>query len=245
MQHARATARLQRLFRPRARPLRRPRPRRAREPVQRRQRHVPRAEHAAGLLAVHHVDARTRVGDARLRRTDSSFVETLPDAALAAVRRPRRRRSLMLVTRRARRAITTSILRAADGVPYWDAGAPGLAALERHGASAPADPFNDHEPVDSSAAAIAAQGLLRLGRCLDARGERRRDRYEQAGLRVLDTLLDAAAVSERRRPTSGAAAALGVSPAERLGPCAARREDAARRIESVGRLPRCARRRST
>ena len=27
----------------------------------------------------------------------------------------------------------------------------------------PADPFNDYEPVDSSAAAIAAQGLLRLG----------------------------------------------------------------------------------
>ena len=31
---------------------------------------------------------------------------------------------------------------------------------------AAADPFNDHEPVDSSAAAIGAQGLLRLGRLL-------------------------------------------------------------------------------
>ena len=30
------------------------------------------------------------------------------------------------------------------------------------GVATPADPFNDHEPVDSSAAAIAAQGLLRL-----------------------------------------------------------------------------------
>ena len=30
----------------------------------------------------------------------------------------------------------------------------------------PADPFNDFEPVDSSAAAIAAQGLLRFGRYL-------------------------------------------------------------------------------
>ena len=35
----------------------------------------------------------------------------------------------------------------------------------------PADPFNDHEPVDSSAAAIGAQGLLRLGRWLTARGD--------------------------------------------------------------------------
>jgi hypothetical protein len=77
---------------------------------------------------------------------------------------------------------------AADGVPYWDTGAPGLAALGDWG-SAPANPFNDHEPVDSSAAAIAAQGLLRLGRVLAARGADG-TRYEQAGLRVLDTLID-------------------------------------------------------
>ena len=72
---------------------------------------------------------------------------------------------------------------AADGVPYWDAGAPGLAALGRW-SDRPADPFNDHEPVDSSAAAIAAQGLLRLSRVV------KDDRYEQAGLRVLDTIFD-------------------------------------------------------
>jgi unsaturated chondroitin disaccharide hydrolase len=72
---------------------------------------------------------------------------------------------------------------AADGIPYWDTGAPGL---ERLGdwRSRPADPFNVYEPVDSSAAAIAAQGLLRAGRHL---GE---PHYWQAGLNVVATLLD-------------------------------------------------------
>ncbi|HKB13708.1 MAG TPA: hypothetical protein VKD69_23735 [Vicinamibacterales bacterium] len=76
----------------------------------------------------------------------------------------------------------------ADGVPYWDTGAPGLATLADWG-SRPADPFNDVEPVDSSAAAIAAQGLLRLGRFLSRRGGDGA-RYTQAGLRVLATLFD-------------------------------------------------------
>jgi hypothetical protein len=80
---------------------------------------------------------------------------------------------------------------AADGVPYWDDGAPGLAALPGW-QDRPADPFNDHEPVDSSAAAIGAQGLLRLARYLKTRAEDGK-RYEQAGLRVLDTLFDDAA----------------------------------------------------
>ena len=57
----------------------------------------------------------------------------------------------------------------ADGIPYWDTGAPGLSALGDWGSRA-ADPFNDREPVDSSAAAIAAQGLLRFGRVLARRG---------------------------------------------------------------------------
>jgi len=70
-----------------------------------------------------------------------------------------------------------------DGIPYWDTGAPGLANLGDWRSHA-ADPYNEHEPVDSSAAAIAAQGLLRLGRRL------RDDRYWRGGLRVLDTLLD-------------------------------------------------------
>jgi hypothetical protein len=79
---------------------------------------------------------------------------------------------------------------AADGIPYWDVGAPGLAALGDW-RDRPADPFNDREPVDSSAAAIAAQGLLRLARVLASRGaEADATIYEQAGLRVLETLFE-------------------------------------------------------
>ena len=52
-----------------------------------------------------------------------------------------------------------------NGIPYWDTGAPELHRLGDY-LDRPADPFNDHEPVDSSAAAIAAQGLLRLGHYL-------------------------------------------------------------------------------
>ena len=76
---------------------------------------------------------------------------------------------------------------AADGIPYWDTGAPGLNQLGDWQSRA-SDPFNDHEPVDSSAAAIGAQGLIRLARILSSRGEDG-SRYEQAGLRVLETLL--------------------------------------------------------
>ncbi|HEX8627179.1 MAG TPA: hypothetical protein VF755_03290 [Catenuloplanes sp.] len=77
-----------------------------------------------------------------------------------------------------------------DGIPYWDTGAPGLARLGDY-LSRPADPYNAHEPVDSSAAAIGAQGLLRLGRYLRTTG-RAEDgrRYLQAGLSVCATLFD-------------------------------------------------------
>jgi hypothetical protein len=76
-----------------------------------------------------------------------------------------------------------------DGVPYWDTGAPGLVHLGDY-LNRPSDPFNDHEPVDSSAAAIAAQGLLRLGRYLNAAQPDSGSRYIQAGLTVLKSLLD-------------------------------------------------------
>jgi unsaturated chondroitin disaccharide hydrolase len=75
-----------------------------------------------------------------------------------------------------------------DGVPYWDTGAPGLAKMGDY-LGRPAEPFNDHEPVDSSAAAIAAQGLIRLGNALVSRAETERGRaFRQAGLTVARTL---------------------------------------------------------
>ncbi len=58
----------------------------------------------------------------------------------------------------------------ADGVPYWDYGAPRI----------------PEEPLDSSAAAIIACGLLLLAR--QARGPAA-DRYRQAAARILETLL--------------------------------------------------------
>jgi unsaturated chondroitin disaccharide hydrolase len=77
---------------------------------------------------------------------------------------------------------------AADGVPYWDTGAPGLAQMQGW-RDRPSDPLNHHEPVDSSAAAIGAQGLLRLGRWLTARGDAGGQRYTSAGLTTLRTVL--------------------------------------------------------
>lgn len=73
-----------------------------------------------------------------------------------------------------------------DGVPVWDTGAPNLWRMEGFAAKA-SDPYNEWEPFDSSAAAIAAQGLIRLGKY--AKGNTRYD-YQRAGLSITETLLD-------------------------------------------------------
>lgn len=115
------------------------------------------------------------------------FLETLPDEALEPFggREPCEAMMLDAATATCDFYIENT---PTDGVPYWDTGAPQLTQLGDY-LSRPADPFNEHEPVDSSAAAIAAQALLRLGRILKSKDKTQSQRYTQAGLRTLRTLL--------------------------------------------------------
>jgi len=80
-----------------------------------------------------------------------------------------------------------------DGIPFWDTGAPGLAQLgdyTKHNAT----PDNPYEPLDSSAAVIVAQGMLRLGNYLGK--EKAGAQYWQAGLTIARTIFRAPFLSE-------------------------------------------------
>ena len=103
-----------------------------------------------------------------------------------------------------REQVETTMLRAAeaacdyyleatplDGIPFWDTGAPNLPQLGDY-RNRRSDPYNDQEPVDSSAAAIAAQGLWRLGTYLMRSKNRPAEgqRYRQAALTITNTLFD-------------------------------------------------------
>ena len=77
---------------------------------------------------------------------------------------------------------------ALNGIPYWDTGAPNLHYLGDF-QNRNAEINNPYEPIDSSAAAIGAQGLLRLGKILETIEPEKAKQYTQAGLTVLKTLL--------------------------------------------------------
>ncbi len=83
---------------------------------------------------------------------------------------------------------------ASDGIPYWDGGAPNLHRLGEW-RERPSDPYNEWEPIDSTAAAIGSQGLLRLGRYLGLDTEDGK-RYWQAGLTSFRALLEKPYLSE-------------------------------------------------
>lgn len=113
------------------------------------------------------------------------FLATLPESDFIAI--GEHKADALAIMEKAARATCDFYIQqgtASDGICYWDTGA---AQVHKLGdwMGRPADPFNDYEPVDSSASAIAAQGLLRLGRVLGKDGEA----YFQAGLAVADTLL--------------------------------------------------------
>ena len=118
------------------------------------------------------------------------FLETVPGADLDAVGGRRAVTELFLETALAASDHYIDGYSARDGIPYWDSGASNLHRLGDY-ARRPADPFNGHEPVDSSAAAIAAQGFIRLGSWLSAGGRKGAGkRYFQAGLTIADALFD-------------------------------------------------------
>ncbi len=118
------------------------------------------------------------------------FLEEVADAELEPFGGRRKVEGMML---RAAEATCEYYIEqtAADGIPYWDTGAPGLVHLGDY-CGKPADPYNDYEPVDSSAAAVASQALWRLGHYLQQRKGRVADseRYRQAALTIANTIFD-------------------------------------------------------
>ena len=85
------------------------------------------------------------------------------------------------------------------GISYWDQGAPQLHKLGDY-LDRPADPYNAYEPVDSTASAITAQGLLRLASYLEKQGESEQaKRYEAAGLVTAKSLLSEPYISTDKK----------------------------------------------
>ena len=116
------------------------------------------------------------------------FLDTVAGTSLDPAGGRRAVTDLFLKTARATSDYYIDGYSSKDGIPYWDTGALQTHQLGNY-QSRLADPFNAYEPVDSSAAAIAAQGFIRLGNWLAAHGEKAAGKkYLQAGLTVANTL---------------------------------------------------------
>lgn len=115
------------------------------------------------------------------------FIGSLPEDDFARENSIRKAEAMEFLERAARATCDFYIDQASalDGICYWDTGAPGLDRIGdwKH---LKADPFNSHEPVDSSASVIAAQGLIRLGHTMGEAGAK----YLNAGLAIADVLLE-------------------------------------------------------
>lgn len=113
------------------------------------------------------------------------FVQSLPAGEFGVDGVPEKAEACAVLERAARATCDFYMQQAStsDGICYWDTGAPQLRQLGDWRAQ-PADPYNDYEPVDSSASAIAAQGLIRLGHAVGDGG------YAQAGLTMLQRLME-------------------------------------------------------
>jgi len=114
------------------------------------------------------------------------FVSSLPESDFASDGVMTKAEAIFFMEKAARATCDFYLRQASalDGICYWDTGAPDLNRLGDWRSSR-ADPFNQYEPVDSSAAAIAAQGLIRLGHAMGEAGTT----YLDAGLTIAEVLL--------------------------------------------------------
>lgn len=121
------------------------------------------------------------------------FLRSLPDKEFGISGGMKKSQAMALMERAAQATCDFYIDQgtASDGICYWDTGAPNLHKLGDW-QNNPADPYSDYEPVDASASAIAAQGLIRLGVALGNKGTR----YLRAGLAVTRRLLEVPYLSQ-------------------------------------------------
>jgi hypothetical protein len=117
------------------------------------------------------------------------FFSSLTSADLAGVAD---RQEIIALCRRAAEATAGWYLRHsfADGMVYWDSGAPGI-PRDVDIRQIDSDPLAAPEPIDSSAAAIAGQGFWRLSRWLAEEGDAAKAaQYAAASCRIARTLFD-------------------------------------------------------